>query len=95
MQFQPALLAQTLWHHSALLDGAYNLVSGNHPRKPRREIAFGDVQIGAAHAAGTNSNQNLARSGIRDGRLEFLQRRRFDERRRIYRHRFQDCESLP
>src|SRR5262249_31909793 len=91
----PRSLRKPRGAHTALFDNAHNLVSGNPPRKPRREISFGDVKVGAAHAAGTNSNQNLAGSWIRNGRFEFLKRRRFDERRLMYRHRFQDYECPP
>ena len=41
---------------------ADDLMAGNHAPAECRQIAVNNVQIGAAHAAGGNSNQQLART---------------------------------
>src|SRR5208282_5578512 len=37
---------------AASLDHAYHLMTGNHARQPRRQVALGDVQVCPAYAAG-------------------------------------------
>ena len=39
---------------------ADNLVPGNNLTQPRRKFAFDDVEVGPAHAAGANFQQNVA-----------------------------------
>ena len=50
-----------------LFHRANHLMSGNHGRFARRQFAFDDVQIGAAHTARADANQNftVARRGNR------------------------------
>src|SRR5262249_9582394 len=43
--------------------GADDLVSGDDRQAPAFQLAVGDVQVGAAHAAGPHLEQDLARTG--------------------------------
>ena len=42
---------------------AHNLVTGNKPRENRRQISFGNVQVGPANPTGQNSQQQI--TGLR------------------------------
>ncbi len=53
---------------------ADHFVSGRHPVPVHREIALGDMQIGAAHSASTHGDQKLRPSGLRDRRADVFQR---------------------
>src|SRR4029079_8526996 len=46
-----------------------DLVSGNHRRPSRLELALDDVKIGAAHAAGLDGDANFIIGGLRAGDL--------------------------
>jgi hypothetical protein len=47
-----------------LIDDTDDLMSGYDQAFPGLEIAFGEVEIGAAHATGSNLDAHLVRTGI-------------------------------
>jgi hypothetical protein len=48
-------------------DPSHHLVPDDHRRSPHLEVAAGDLQVGAADAAGTDLDQQLALAGLRVG----------------------------
>ncbi len=54
-------------------DLAHNLVSGNQRAEARRQLAFHDVEVGAADAAGAHANHNLVGRGFRTRHLADLE----------------------
>src|SRR3979490_1571999 len=56
------LVAGVLAHRGDLPD---HLVAGEHPRHVHRQVALGDVQIGAAHAARVHGDKEFTRSRLR------------------------------
>ena len=52
---------------------AHHFVAGSHVWKVHRQVAFGDVQVRAAHSAGPNGDEHLAVIGILDGCLDQLE----------------------
>jgi hypothetical protein len=67
-----------------------DLVAGNNSRMARRQVALGDVEVGAANAAGLDTDENLTRSRFGVWKLDRAQRIGFDRRGRVYSHRFHD-----
>jgi hypothetical protein len=47
----------------------YNLVAGDDALVERREFAFDDVQVGAAHTAGFDAQEQLAGTRLGAGRF--------------------------
>ena len=66
------------------VDDADDLVAGHDVGPPGRQVALGEVQVGAAHAAHRDADPDLARAGLRLGPLDERQRarRRSDPGRR-------------
>ena len=62
-----------------LLDVAHDLVPGNHGQASRREIALGQLQVGATDAAGGDAQQQL--SGARHGPRQVARHERRRRRR--------------
>ena len=56
------------------LDGGHDLVAGHQRQARQRQLAVDDVQVGAAHRAGTHAQQHLA--GARRGRVARHHRQR-------------------
>src|SRR5208282_2062841 len=81
-------LRETRCAHAVLFDDSYNFVARDYPRMLRRQVAFGDMEIGAAYSASADAHENLARRGLGNGRVDRMQRRRFDRRGFIDCHRF-------
>jgi hypothetical protein len=61
--FQRQLCSRTAGHFT------HNLVTGNEPRANRRQISFGNVQVGPANATRKNSQQQIAGLRFRTGNL--------------------------
>ena len=57
-----------------LFDYADHLMAGNHGRLARRQLAFHDVQIGAAYAAHAYAHENFAFARTRFGGVRKIQR---------------------
>ena len=53
---------------------AYDLVSGNDMRQPRRQLAFHNMQIGAAHSARPDFQHDMAWGKRRRWSISDLQR---------------------
>ncbi|GAB3260477.1 hypothetical protein GCM10027448_32890 [Nocardioides dilutus] len=51
---------------SAIDDAAHDLVARHHPRPAGLEVAFGEVQVGAAQAADVDVHQDLVAARLRD-----------------------------
>ena len=73
---------------AASLDRADYLVAGDDSRMARREVALSYVKVGAANAAGLDTDENLARPGFGVGKLDRAQWIGFDRGGRVYGHRF-------
>ncbi len=71
-------------------DRSDDLVAGNDSRMARRQVALGDVEVGAANAAGLDTDENLARARFGVRKLDRAQRIGFDRGGRVYSHRFHD-----
>jgi hypothetical protein len=67
---------------SRALDGADNLVAGNHRNLTGRELALDDMQVGATYAAGVHPYQGFVFFGREDGNLSECQRVVLDRRGR-------------
>ena len=65
-------------------DRADDLVTGDDSRMARRQVALGDVEVGAADAAGLDTDENLARAGLGHRKLNRKQRIGFDRAGRVY-----------
>jgi len=59
---------------AARFDDADDLVARNDARPVRRQFAFDDVQVGAAHAARADAQADVAGAGFGNGALFELQR---------------------
>src|ERR1700722_9474255 len=70
---------------AAFVHDAYNFVTGNYSRMARRQIAFGDVKVCAAHAASAHAHPNFTWAGLWNWRVEGVERIRFD-RRGLFNH---------
>ncbi len=57
-----------------LLDGPDGFVTGHDVAPLRRQVAFGEVQVGAAHAARMHAHSHLTGSGHRVGPVDELER---------------------
>ncbi len=60
---------------------AYDLMARNHAIAKRLQLAFDDVQVGAAHAAGADPQQDLARRRRGNRNIEDFEGVRRDARR--------------
>ena len=54
------------------LELPFGLVAGHGRRTPRRQVALGQVQVGAAHAARAHTQQHMARSHARVSHIDDL-----------------------
>ena len=63
------------FHAFACDDFADNLMAGNQLWPKRRQVAFHDVQIGAAHATGEDAKQQMAGDELRARNFFDKQRR--------------------
>src|SRR5262249_13122934 len=70
----PRAQAEARASGTASCDRADDLVAGNDSRKTWRQIALGNVEIGAAYAAGPDADENLALPGLGDRKLDRKQR---------------------
>jgi hypothetical protein len=59
---------------SSLLDDADDLVTGDDPRPARGEVTLGEVEVGTAHAAHHDADEDLAASRLRITTLAAAQR---------------------
>jgi hypothetical protein len=62
----------------------------NDSRMARRQVALGNVEVGAANAAGLDTDENFARARFGLRKLDRAQRIGFDRGGRVYSHRFHD-----
>jgi hypothetical protein len=53
-----------------VLDDADDFVAGNDLGTARRQVAFDDVEVGSADAAGSDADAKLAMAGLREGKIE-------------------------
>jgi hypothetical protein len=67
---------------SSLDDLAHDLMAGNDPRLLRRQLAFHDVKVCAAHAARPHAQQHLSRAKVRLSDINNLHRTFCNRRRR-------------
>ena len=65
------------------IDDADDLVTGNDAPTPRLDVALGEVEVGAAHAARRDADADLARSGHRTRSADGNQRAAGDRSRAI------------
>jgi hypothetical protein len=75
-------------------DRSDDLMAGDDPRMARRQVALGDVEVGAANAAGLDTDENLARAGFGFRKLDRAQRIGFDRGGCVYGHRFHDIAII-
>jgi hypothetical protein len=58
-----------------LIDATDNLMTGNQPRLVQGEVAFHDVDVGAADRAGADLHSHFARTSLRLVEIGLDQRR--------------------
>src|SRR5581483_1688128 len=73
---------------AASRDRPDDLMAGNYAWMARRQVALGDVQVGATYPAGADPHADFTRPGLGLGNFDRAQRVGLDRRWRIHRHRF-------
>ena len=66
------------------VDDAHDLVTGDHLRPMRWQVALGEMQVGAAHAADRHADPQLTRGRFRSGPLDERQRPLVDRARLLH-----------
>ena len=56
----------------AIPDLTNDLMTRNDPRKERRQVAFGDMQVGTADAASEHTDDDMAFQKVRAGNIDDL-----------------------
>ena len=78
---------------SDVVDDPDHLMTGNDEMTFGGEISFGEVEVGAAHAAHRHPHSDLPASGDRTGATDALQGFRVDGSRRVDSPRLHRCRS--